>query len=323
MRRRSYLILGAVALLLAGGLVAGCRVLAAGSSPEAAVRGYFDALAARDGVAAAAYVAPLQDPPPLLNANRKAPLPDPNELIKGDGYTPPSQVELGEVTDDEAQQGRKMLWVTFNIGTRRVKHPFFLIKQKAGPSPDWRIYGGHLLLWTSGHSTTPLAINRTAIASGISQVRVYPGEYRVELAEHPLFYAEPQFLAIPDTTPRGPAEVRPLFREERLRELEPQVKSYLDGCATIASLQPKNCPFSAGTAGQVRDIRWAIVKYPQIGVGVRSDLTMFLNTKLSGRAEVTAVYTDGSLFRNPSNIIVHGNVKEVDGQLIFQAYTHP
>ncbi|HEX6683590.1 MAG TPA: hypothetical protein VF062_12385 [Candidatus Limnocylindrales bacterium] len=54
MHRRTSLLLGAAVLLLIGGVVAGYRMLTAGSGPQAVVRAYFDALAARDGLAATA-----------------------------------------------------------------------------------------------------------------------------------------------------------------------------------------------------------------------------------------------------------------------------
>ncbi|HEX6683589.1 MAG TPA: hypothetical protein VF062_12380 [Candidatus Limnocylindrales bacterium] len=104
---------------------------------------------------------------------------------------------------------------------------------------------------------------------------------------------------------------------------EEEVKSYLDGCAAIASLSLKCCPIKAGSASPVRNIRWRIVSYPPIDVLVRSDLTMALQIRGSGTAEVTGVYPDGMPLRFQDQFAAHGVVKEIDGKLIWQPLTLP
>lgn len=293
--------------------------------PQRTVSAYFDALAARDAVAAGR----------LLSNDGEGGFPDSAILdpaaLKSDGYTPPTDVRIRtvETGDDTA-----VAEISFSLGGERQKLTLNLRRENepaAGLFHRWRIVDGVYPISVRAPGLDAVVIAGVRVpyaedADGLT-VAAFPGAYSVALPEQPLFTASEATLyagVLQEGSART-VEIVPTIKSTARSEVDRQVRAYVDTCARSAVLEPDNCPFSAFSfSGEVRNVRWQINRYPTIALTVdRFDSRrVHVRTTNSGRAEVVwqQVFSDGSTFDQNQDVVfsVSGVVMVSGDTLTFQ-----
>jgi hypothetical protein len=313
-RRKAVLIGLGVALLLVA-VVYVIRVTV--SSPESAVRGYFDALADRDAEAALAVTAPEVRDQVARDLISDA-------VLRSDGYSPPSEVEVTEVSVD----GRgAVAEVEYTIDRRELSASLRL--RREGGILDavfhrWLVVDGigSLLLADVPEQITVNGQPVTAYdAQGPRLLPALPGGYQVGVPEgDPLW--EPRSVAA-QVEPQGAAEVSvPLAARPEVREeIERQVAERLDDCAASTELVPPGCPFGYAVVASADDIRWRIAAYPRLALTPGRELgetVILVSTSVEGEAVVSGTRRFVGEFERPVPFPVSGIVTVAGDSVLFQ-----
>jgi hypothetical protein len=336
LRPRAYIAMGsALVLLLASAVAARALTPEEGLHPEVTVTAFYAALRARDGATAYTYLAPNGREDPFAD---KAKLPDPSELIKGDGYDPPTDVRILAV---HTKKDRGQASITFRLaGMPQPIQQLNLIKIEdggAGKRRGWLIDGGMPMLQVTGQGASSATVNGVALPPGVEIATVFPGRYQVGLADHPLLEAEPEPVfagfgpSRPSTVPVRTARSTPAnaiwtgevphlevgVKQHIKAAVRAKVRSYVDGCARRAEVSPAHCPFNATSLGAIRKITWSIISYPVIAVELSSSATLYVYTTTSGQADAAGVHADGRPLRSRVAFTVAGTVSIFDGRISF------
>lgn len=334
---RSYRRPVLVGVAVLGTIIAVLAVLRAiesfGFRPQSTVAAYFAALADRDAAAASRLLAADPD---ALDLDATGPvLLDPAALRSG-GYTPPTDVRIGEVQAEDAIDGEATVAVAFTLTGER--HELVLRLQRDEQATAllyhrWRVVGGTYPVTVRAPGVDSVVIAGVTVpfeegSDGVT-VAALPGGYRVTLPEQPL-------LAAPETTvyvgvdgvagESDYVDITPTITETAEREIRQQVQAYLRECATRTELQPVDCPLSTYTYGsaEVRDVRWKITSEPDIELELRMNGQVEVRTTNAGEATVTwqEVYSFGTYDEEDTvAIYVSGTVTVSGGTVHFQART--
>ncbi len=325
---RTYLVLALVAAVIVGlcgiGYV-GQNVL---FGPEAAVKGYFGALADRDAKAALGYLA-------TGNAgdeygNRKL-LTD--AVLKDKGYTPPADVTIKKIDeakgypsgDTNGDPPPRVADIDFRIGDQKYQTQLSLLREEKtsyGVFHEWRVVGGLSPLVVIAAAGAPVKVNgvATPVSSPNSETRDVPaaflGRYSVALADNPLLEADGKTV---DVSPKGGEVTLDVQLKDSAREAtEEQVKAYLDECAESTDLEPQNCPFSAYSYSTITDVKWTIVEYPPIKVELQPEglVVVYTDGYEYGTAKVTGKDA-GHKFSQEITFQVSGTVSVFKGDIVF------
>jgi hypothetical protein len=324
---RTYLVLGLVAAVIVGLCGAGYVTQSLMFGPEAAVNGYFDALADRDAKAALGYLVPQYASGD--NVDRKL-LSD--AALKGKGYAPPSDVTIKRVEDIKIPEygtpggtKQKRAELSFTIGGRTYQTTLVLQRDEQtsyGLFHRWRVLGGLSTLTVDAPYGSPLMINgisspsRTASDGSAPTRLAFPGRYPVALADNPLLEAEGTTVDVGPEGGRVTMDVR--LKDSAQEEAQRQVKAYLDECAESTELEPQGCPFSVYSYGTVTDVKWTIEKYPPVIVDLASEgfVSVYTDSYEYGVAKVTGKY-DGHTFSQEVTFQVSGTVSAFKDDIVF------
>lgn len=288
--------------------------------PEATVARFFDALLARDSTAARDLL--------LIGDTSGAPLLD-SAALRSPGYLPPVDVDVEEAEEVE-EDGVATVRAGFTLQGERRSATFRLSRDEgrvAGLFHRWRIDDGldQVIVQASGVESVQVA----GAVVPVDQDRSYamldalPGGYRVSLPEDPLWEATP-VVAYAGTTGDADQEVtlEPAVKSSARAELDRQVRAHIDDCAKSTVLQPRGCSLHASSWYEVRDVRWKVLRYPEVEVtlGYAGELT--LSTTSEGEATATGreVYAFGGgtrPYEHPLSIDVSGGVVVKDGAVTF------
>lgn len=191
-------------------------------SPQASIRSYFGALDDRDPAAVAGVI--VEDHPYA------------GEAIGKDGYQPPSGFDIGRVSgDDDARTAE----VSYQIGGQDFSSTVELERDPEdrvlGVFDRWKIVNPVGGLTFSGPYVAPVSVNGQAIpVRGTDTMPVlYPGSYRVTVADNPIATVEPIDAAVQlssETRAELTAELKPSANSD----LEPKIKAHVDGCIQAA-----------------------------------------------------------------------------------------
>lgn len=313
--RRRAILIGVVGALLLVAVVYAIRVTV--SSPESAVRGYFDALADRDAGAALAATAPEVRDQVARDLISDA-------VLESDGYVPPGGVEVTEVSIE----GRgAVAEVEYAIDGR--EHGATLrLRRDEGPLDAvfhrWLVVDGigSLLL---GEVPEQITVNGEPVvaydAQGPRILPALPGSYQVGVpAEDPLW--EPRSVAA-QVEPQGSTEVsvplaaRPAVREE----IDRQVAQRLDDCAASTELVPPGCPFGYAVVGSAEEVRWRIAEYPRLQLTPGRELgetVIVVGTSTEGRAVISGTRRFVGEFEQPVPFPVAGTATVAGDSILFQ-----
>ncbi|MGH3655522.1 MAG: hypothetical protein ACRDUA_02590 [Micromonosporaceae bacterium] len=328
---RAYLTVGVVIALVVG-LLGGLYVVQQTMyGPEAAVRGYFGALADRDAKAALSYLAgtvdrgPGEDSGPGEDGGPGEDAPTPSLLtdaaLKGDGYQPPSDVEIKEIgTPDglsaEAASNRfAEATVGFRLGEQAHTTKVILERREEttyGVFHEWRLSGGVSTLNVVATVGAPVEVNGVPIRSDAPAseygdgIPAFPGRYAVTLAENPLLEAKPLTVDVGAADAKAALDIQ--LKDSAREEAEEQVTAYLDECAESTELDPEGCPFSSYSYDTVTDVKWTIDEYPSIVVELGQEGYVSVRSLESGVASVTWKDSEGEKQDDETTFEVYGTV---------------
>lgn len=228
-------------------------------SPAGFVRSYLDAIERRDADGALALIDGQ-----TTEASE--------ELLRSDA--------MGEVSDVHFESE-----TTLEDGTTRVTFTFIAGGATGKATYDVRRAGSILGLFpTWEFAQSPLAVMHVAAlhdarftANGVKLVSPTPNAPAPYLVFAPGSYElghESGFLqAVPVTvttaTPGGstPTAVNTMPNEEFISQVQQEIDSYLDNCATQQVLQPTGCPFGQVISNRiVSPPKWSIAEYPAVSL---------------------------------------------------------
>jgi hypothetical protein len=282
--RRKASLIGIGVVLLLVGLVYVIRSTV--SSPESAVRGYFDALADRDADAALAAAAPEVREQVARDVISDA-------VLRSEGYTPPRDVDVTGVTVD----GRgAVAEVAYTVDNREVSASLRL--RRAGGLLDsvfhrWLVVDGIGSLQLR-EVPAEITVNGQPVAAYDAQgpriLPALPGGYQVGVPDgNPLW--EPRSVPA-QVVPQDATDVSvPLAARAAVREsVEQQVRELLDDCAASTELVPAGCPFGYAVVAQAEDVAWRIEEYPRLSLTagpVGDQSAVIVGTSLDGVAVIS------------------------------------
>lgn len=306
---RFYAIAGGTAVLLLALVSVHSFVAATFFTPQRAVTGYFDALAARDARLALSYLAPLQVDGLLLT----------DAVLKHEGYRPPENIAVGDVP---AEGDRRVVPVSFEFDGQSHRLTVFARRADArtlGVFRGWVIEGGLLSLQVTVTGGVPPVVNGVAVPeSATGPLAVFPGQYRVGLSANPLLQARETTATAAGQS--GGVRLAPSLKETARSEIEAQVKSYVDDCARSSSLRPAGCPFAVSTTSPVTGVRWTIATYPTLTLSVDPGTgAVNVTTGREGRADAAGTSSDGTAFARSDGFRVIGTAALLDGKVRFTA----
>jgi hypothetical protein len=251
--------------------------------PDDTVRGYFGALADRDADGAWDYV---------LAQDAERPLTTAPPVLRGAGYTPPSKVDLRDVSTDG---DRAQAQVRYEIAGAPVEETLSL-RRLGGPDHPfqrWHIENGlhSLRVATAGVAAVLVGDHPVALAGQGGDLPVFPGQYTMRLPEDPLTESD----AVTARSAAGvPVGLAPRLRATAVERIDREVKAYLDGCAARAEEAPSGCPFAYGGFYELTSITWRITRYPTLTYELNERGGVNVDTDTAGVIEATGRTTSPS-----------------------------
>lgn len=267
-------------------------------TPEAAVEGYFGALADRDVAKAASYIKDSSSAT--------------SEIVGAEQYVPPTDLKIGKVEDEKAAQ------VSFRIGENTISGEIPLHRKDKltlGLFRGWAIDGGRPSIQISTAASVDVQVNGKPLPDEARESRllqVFPGRYVVSVADNPLLESAP--VTIDAGFGDQEATLDPKIKASAQSAVDARVKDYLKGCLTDATKPDNNCPFSSEATQQV----WKIDTFPTIQLSLDDSGSVLVETTASGTATVTGLGYGGSPITDNSTFRVSGPVIVDQGKLVFQ-----
>ncbi|RKN34568.1 M48 family metalloprotease [Micromonospora musae] len=290
---RSWLVAGLVVAALVVGTAGLGVVQWAFFRPQSAVDGYFDALADRDADAAL----DLLDPGAVPTADREL-LAD---LIRGDGYEPPTDVEITAI---EREEETATATISFRLAGTEQQAELRLHRAEsatAGLFHGWRLQDG---LATVGlpPGRDGLTVNGVPIPSPSEDsppISLLPGVHTASAPGSALSEVPTEkIVLVPGQTTGAAFALAPVLRPEVTATAQERVRAYLDECAKQTVAAPTGCPFDH-SGGTVQKISWEILEYPEVVVNLLGPDTARVSTPAEGQGRVRATGTE-TYFGGPS-----------------------
>ncbi|MBE8524316.1 zinc ribbon domain-containing protein [Amycolatopsis sp. H6(2020)] len=299
-------------------------------SPEAALTGYFDALADRDADAAASYVS---SPPPR------------GDMLRSPDYEPPTGLEIRNVTDlrmdfkhvkdikdpellkkaeDYEDLEPKIASISFVVGGHEQSGEVWLTRRKShtwGVFRDWTISDLRSTLRITTTTAVPLRVDGQTVAAngprGEVEIPVFPGRHKVDVADNPLLEADQNVVDAALGATDVALDVR--VKASAQQAAQDQVKTYLDQCATQQTAEPRNCPFRLPYYSEVVNVSWKIEAYPEVELRQTQSGEVAVRTRTGsqGRVTVTGTRSGGTPYQDDQTFSVSGSFYPDQGRLVF------
>lgn len=252
-------------------------------TPEAAVHGFFGALAHRDAAAALRAV-DTGDEPLLRSA-----------VLRSHDYVPPTDLRIDRIGTGSDPE---LAVVSFRVGKRRLTASLGMTRERHKTFNRWHIEGLPEVD-ISAVGVTELSVNgvrmktdapATSGAPRVIQARALPGGYALGVPGNPVVQAVQQELYVGDG---GQATLQASVKPGAEAEVDAQVRAYIDHCAQSTDASPDGCPFSVFLLGTPTSLKWKITKYPRIAVEL-TPAGPSVRTGDEGSATATGVAKDFS-----------------------------
>ena len=283
--RRTWLLVGALMLAACLGTSGLGVVQWAFFRPQAAVDGFFAALADRDSDAALGYLA---DQPSGADTKLLA------QLLRGKGYQPPTDVEITSLERDSDSDTAKAT-VAYRLGDTRETTTLTLRREDettAGLFHGWRLSGG------------PTPLNRAIAEPGVrlngvelpvategAPLVLLPGSYTATGPSSALSETPPATVLVGPGETAAVLQLAPVLKPAAIAAVETQVRAWLDECAKQTVAAPPGCPFSYSSSTQ--KITWKILEYPKLAVELTGPSSAQVSTpyETQGRAVASGTTT--------------------------------
>ncbi len=180
-------------------------------TPEAAVEGYFGALADRDATKAASYI---RDSGTATS-----------EIIAAEQYVPPTDLKIDKIEDEKRAK------VSFRIGENTLTGEIPLHRKDKltlGLFRGWAIDGDRPSIQIGTAATVALQVNGKPLPDDARESRlleVFPGRYVVSVADNPLLESAP--VTIDAAFGEHQATLDPKIKASAQAAVDAQIKAYL------------------------------------------------------------------------------------------------
>ncbi|SDE20999.1 hypothetical protein [Auraticoccus monumenti] len=253
------------------------------STASAAVRGYLDAVARGDAVAALSHAATQPADTSLLTDQ---------VLSVSRAMAPITDVSVPEVVDAGSVEA------SYRVGSERVTETFSVTEVDGG---------FRLSEVVSELDVSSLRSDRLALRVGGADVTgdrltLFPGSYPVETGNPRLSYGDGALLVPVPGRVLSSSELAPTLTEEGADAFATLVEDALDECLTETGPAPSGCPFEAGvnSSHEVEgEGRWSAEDDPMDSFDPRLDgtdptrATSYLTAGLVYRYSYTSEYEEG------------------------------
>ncbi|MEU4554748.1 M48 family metalloprotease [Micromonospora violae] len=282
--RRTWLVVGA--FVLAGCL--GTSVLGvvqwAFFRPQAAVDGYFSALADRDSEAALGY---LTDQGGGRDTALLA------QLLRGDGYEPPTDVEISSV---ERDGDSATATVAYRLGDARQTTTLSLRREDeatAGLFHGWRVSGGPTP-FNAAIADPGVRLNgvELPVASEGTPLVLLPGLYTATGPSSALSETPGATVLVGPGDSAATLQLAPVLKPAAIEAVEARVREWLDECAKQTVAAPPGCPFRS-YSGSAQKVTWKILEYPKLALELTGPSSAQVTTpyESQGRVQVSGTTT--------------------------------
>ncbi|MET7376928.1 M48 family metalloprotease [Micromonospora arida] len=306
--RRTLLLVGALTLIACLGTSGLGVVQWAFFRPQAAVDGYFSALADRDSEAALAH---LTDQGNGTDRDLLA------KLLRGKGYQPPTDVEISSL---ERDGDTATATVAYRLGDARQSSTLTLRREDettAGLFHGWRLSGGPTPLNTS-IADPGVRLNgvELPVATEGAPLVLLPGGYTATGPSSALSETPGATVLVGPGETAATLQLAPVLKPAAIEAVEARVRAWLDECAKQTVAAPPGCPFRY-YGGTTQKVTWKILEYPKVAVELTGPASARVSTPLEtqGRVQVsgtTTYFGSSSPFTDDDALTVTG-VATADG----------
>ncbi|MBM0279223.1 M48 family metalloprotease [Micromonospora tarensis] len=310
--RRTWLLVGALTLAACLGTSGLGVVQWAFFRPQAAVGGYFSALADRDSAAALDV---LTDQGDGTDRDLLA------KLLRGKGYQPPTDVEISEL---ERDGDSATATVTYRLADAPQTATLTLSREQeatAGLFHGWRLTGGPIPL-NSSIADPGVRLNgvELPVATEGAPLVLLPGVYTATGPSSALSETPTTAVTVGPGQSAANLELTPVLKPTAVEAVEARVRAWLDECAKQTVAAPPGCPFRYYGGESTRKVTWKILEYPKIAVELTgpSSARVFTPVETQGRVQVsgtTTYFGTSSPFTDDDTLTVAG-VATADGDAV-------
>ncbi|MGC4853812.1 M48 family metalloprotease [Micromonospora sp. DT4] len=312
--RRTWLLVGALALAACLGTSGLGVVQWAFFRPEATVDGFFSALADSDSEAALDLLTDED-----AGADRKLLA----QLLRGKGYQPPTDVE---VTSVERDDDTATVTVAYRLGDVRQTATLTLRREEettAGLFHGWRLSGGPIPL-SSSIAEPGVRLNgvELPVATEGPPLVLLPGLYTATGPSSALSETPAETVTVGPGQGGATLELAPVLKPTAVEAVETRVRAWLDECAKQTVAAPPGCPFRY-YGGSAQKVTWKILEYPKIAVELTGPSTARVSTPLEGQGRVqvsgtTTYFGTSSPFSDDNALTVTGLATADGDAVVFQ-----
>ncbi|MCX5121452.1 M48 family metalloprotease [Micromonospora sp. NBC_00362] len=306
--RRTWLLVGALTVVACLGTSGLGVVQWAFFRPQAAIDGYFDALADRDSDAALGY---LTDQGSDADTRLLA------QLLRGKGYQPPTDVEISKL---ERDGDSATATVAYRLGDARETTTLTLRREDestAGLFHGWRLSGGPTPL-NAAIADPGVRLNgvELPVATEGAPLVLLPGGYTATGPSSALSETPSTTMLVGPGETAAVLQLAPVLKPAATEAVEAQVRAWLDECAKQTVAVPPGCPFRY-YGGATQKITWKILEYPKLAVELTGPASAQVSTptETQGRVEAsgTTTYFGGSSPFKDDNAFTVTGVATADG----------
>ncbi|MET7669178.1 M48 family metalloprotease [Micromonospora luteifusca] len=312
--RRTWLLVGALVLAACVGTGGLSVVQWAFFRPQSAVEGYFSALADRDSDAALDF---LSDRNSVTDRTLLA------ELLRGDGYQPPTDVEISTL-ERHGDGDSATATVAYRLGGERHTSTVELHRDKEatiGLFHGWQLLGGLIPL------DVPVAgpgVRLNGVALPVDTegptLELLPGDYTATGPSTALSETPTTTLSVGPGQDAATLQLVPVLKPSAVEAVDAQVRAWLDECAKQTVAAPEGCPFRYYNASTGQQVTWKILDYPRLAVELTGPDTAQVGTpsEAKGRVQVSGTTTSfgiSSPFTDDRELTVAG-VATIDGDTV-------
>jgi hypothetical protein len=286
--------------------------------PQVQVKGYLDALVARDASSAAAVDG-------LTTSDASAALLSDKALRSSatgtSSYSILSVRTSGDtalVTTHQIENGRSFdeTYSLHRAGSTGLVFPVWRLDPVNLPSVDVQFSSGISSLLVNG-VTVPLSAAQQK--AGSISLPAFPGTYTVSLGDGSKWVTARARTIVadsPDLSGTDPVTLTVRPSVALTKAVTSQVSSFLQSCVNQAVLEPNGCPFEEFSFGQDSDVVWSIATQPAFSLSQSDDGAWEISTDNPGRATVT--YNEDfygvTAESDYDDFYISGTVTFVDGQ---------
>jgi hypothetical protein len=299
-RRRRWLVAVVAIILVAGGAAAYLQVRSQQPSPAAAVRTYFDDLAAGDTAAAMALVDSAGSYSPAVD-----PLLSPAALARTADR--PGHLSVSGSAATTAVSGRKAtaVSVTYTVGATMVEQTITVLARDpaAGGTRPYLLKAPFITVSVPAAGDRTISVNGVPIPSGTTHTLGYPAAYVATATGNQLIAASSApavYTSAPDTVRADITLPPPIVAPGASEAVQAAVDRALDTCATSTAPAPPGCPFRYLDSSAT--LKWKMLTYPQVRLAVKSGAVTFDDNGRSGsvRYDASTSYFFGLIPRTDS-----------------------